>query len=450
MVLAGEWVSLGVVCEGSLAVSSQGLRAFWVLWLGQLVSNLGTQASLYGMGLWLFQQHWRVVDFAAVAVVVQLARLLILPLLGKRLAGWPRRRTMLVANGIGGCVTAGLALLLLRSGTQVPVMFLLGLLAVSAAAEAALVLCFSSLITTLVPEGSAQTRAAGLFASSDGLVLTLAPFLGAWLAGQAGLRGVLLLDGFSFLWAFLCVALAPWPRQALSPSTVEAAASPAGPGGFRSQLAQLRCHPAQAPLGWLGMVLALVYAGCEVLFPAWLMAGMGSSRLGMALLVGALGYGLGVGLWAWRRPRRPLRWLRVALALQAWVLIGAGLVIFEHWQPIWWLGILVFSAGIPINLAALQVMWQHQVPADHQPSRFAVRLTLDAWARLLGFVALASLVDGLIRPALSWPFWPAWLLQALGTGPGRPMAMALGLAGWLLLLTGLRQAAALSRSSPEV
>ena len=128
-----------------------GARAFRVLWLGQLVSNLGTQTSLYGMGLWLFQQHWRVSDFAAVAVVVQLARLAILPLLGQRLAQWPRRRTMLVANGIGGCVTAGLALLLLLRGSQLPGLLLFTLLGVSAAAEATLVLTFASLITTLVP-----------------------------------------------------------------------------------------------------------------------------------------------------------------------------------------------------------------------------------------------------------------------------------------------------------
>jgi hypothetical protein len=30
------------------------------------------------------------------------------------------------------------------------------------------------------------------------------------------------------------------------------------------------------------------------------------------------------------------------------------------------------------------------------------------------------------------------------------MAMALGLAGWLLLLTAVRQAAALARSSPQI
>lgn len=426
-------------------------RPFTVLWLGQLVSNLGTQASLYGMGLWLFQQQWRVLDFAAVAVVVQLARLAILPLLGERLAGWPRRRTMLMANAIGGGVTVGLALLLLRDGSEVPVAILLTLLAISAAAEAALVLCFSSLITTLVPKGPAQTRATGLFASSDGLVLSLAPFLGAWLAAGAGLRGVLLLDGLSFLWAFLCVALAPWPVAALAPAGAGGLARAGSePAQCRRQVVQLLREPTLAPLGWMGMALAFVYAGCEVLFPAWLLVGMGPARLGMALFVGGLGYGLGMGLWLWRRPVRPLPWLRVAVLVQGWVLIGAGLVVFERWQPIWWLGILVFSTGIPISLAALQCIWQQQVSALDQPRRFAQRLSLEWCARLLGFVGLAALVDGVLRPALSWPLWPGWLVQGLGVGPGRPMAMALGLAGWLLLLTGLRQSAALARAPSPV
>jgi len=421
-----------------------GSKAFQVLWLGQLVSNLGTQASLYGMGLWLFQQHWRVIDFAAVAVVVQLARLAVLPLLGRHLAQWPRRRTMLVANGIGGCMTAGLALLLLQQGSTLPGLLPLPLLAVSAAAEATLVLTFASLITTLVPAGPEQSRAAGLFASSDGLALTMAPFLGAALASVAGLRGLLLLDGLSFLGAWLCVWLAPWPQSALGPVGNLSALAPARLG-FRRQLLELLRDHRLAPLGWLGMALAFVYAGCEVLFPAWLMAGMGSGKLGMALLIGGLGYGLGVLLWNWHRPSQPQRWLRAAAWIQAWVLIGAGLVVFERWQPVWWLGLIGFSAAIPISLSALQCLWQQRISAAEQPRCFALRLSLEWWARLLGFVGLAALVDGFLRPALGWSFWPQWLLTSLGQGPGRPMAMALGLAGWVLLLTLLRQAAALAR-----
>ncbi len=60
-------------------------KAFRWLWLGQLVSNLGTQCSLYGLGLWSFARQGQLLDFAAVAFVVQLSKLLVLPLLGRLL-----------------------------------------------------------------------------------------------------------------------------------------------------------------------------------------------------------------------------------------------------------------------------------------------------------------------------------------------------------------------------
>jgi DHA3 family macrolide efflux protein-like MFS transporter len=66
-------------------------KAFRWLWLGQLVSNLGTQCSLYGLGLWSFARQGQLIDFAAAAFVVQLSKLLVLPLLGRRLGQWPRR-----------------------------------------------------------------------------------------------------------------------------------------------------------------------------------------------------------------------------------------------------------------------------------------------------------------------------------------------------------------------
>ena len=62
------------------------------LWLGQLISNLGTQCSLYGIGLWSFKQRGELLGFAAVAFVVQLAKVLVLPLLGQHLGSWPRPR----------------------------------------------------------------------------------------------------------------------------------------------------------------------------------------------------------------------------------------------------------------------------------------------------------------------------------------------------------------------
>ena len=82
---------------------------FRFLWCGQLISNLGTQTSLYGIGLWLFAQSGRLLDFGLVALVVQLARILALPLLASRLNHWSPARLMLLAHSIGALCTLALA-----------------------------------------------------------------------------------------------------------------------------------------------------------------------------------------------------------------------------------------------------------------------------------------------------------------------------------------------------
>jgi len=425
-------------------------EAFWWLWGGQLVSNLGTQVSLYGLGLWLFQIQLQLLDFAAVAIVVQVAKILVLPLVGPHLSHWRRRRVMVVANGLGALGTLALAVLLLTAdrGHGGPrLIALLPLQGLAAAAEASLVLCFASLIPLLVPAGGARQRANGLFASSDGLVLIAAPFLGAWLVGIAGLQGVLVLDGLSFGLAMACVLLAPWPQAALVPASVlsdQGRGRPErswvqGPIRFGRDLAALWRDGSLRRLALLGTAMAFVYGATEVLFPAWVITALGNGRLGGALVVGGLAYGLGMRFWLVHSPRLWGRTLTSLLVIQSLALMGAGLVVFEGLIPFWYGGLGCFTLALPICLAIVQSRWQQLVPAAELPRLLAVRYALEWLARLAAFTGSALVVDRLLRPALAWPHWPGWLLAALGTGPGRPMAVALGGLGWVLLLALVSQ-----------
>ncbi len=425
-------------------------EAFWWLWGGQLISNLGTQVSLYGLGLWLFQIQLHLLDFAAVAIVVQVAKILVLPLVGPHLQHWRRRRVMVAANGLGALGTLGLAVLLLTAdrGHGAPnLIALLPLQGLAAAAEASLVLCFASLIPLLVPAGGARHQANGLFASSDGLVLIAAPFLGAWLVGIAGLQGVLVLDGLSFGLAMACVLLAPWPQAALVPASVQSdqvrgrpeRSWVQGPLRFGRDLAALWRDGSLRRLALLGTAMAFVYGATEVLFPAWVITALGNGRLGGALVVGGLAYGLGLRLW-WALP--PKLWRRALanlLVIQSLALMGAGLVVFEGLIPLWYGGLGGFTLALPVCLAIVQSRWQQLVPVAELPRLLAVRYSLEWLARLAAFSSCALVVDRLLRPALAWPHWPGWLPYALGTGAGRPMAVALGGLGWVLVLALVSQ-----------
>jgi len=407
------------------------------LWLGQLISNLGTQCSLYGLGLWMFGRYGRLADFALVALVVQLARILVVPLLGAHLARWPRQRLMIVANGLGALCTLALAALLLGrdpAGLLLPVLMLQ---AVAATAEAALVLGFSALIPLLMGGGDALARANGLFSTTDSLVVTMAPFLGAWLGGVAGLRGVLALDGLSFLAALVCVLAAPWPLHLRQPG-LPLVSSPTGSSPLRLLLERWGEVRVRGPL-LLGMAVALVYAAVEVLFPAWVVAAFGAQRMGPVLLLGGLGYATGLVIWqrasAWGR----WRWFGVAPVVQSLILMGAGLEVFQQQRGVWFAGVWAFTAMLPLMLAGLQTLWCCSADAHDLPRVFALRYCAEWSTRLLAFSLAALGVDQLLQPALQWSGWPDWLPDALGLGPGRAMAVAMGGMGWVLMLSWLTQ-----------
>lgn len=419
----------------------QGIRlpkAFTVLWAGQLVSNFGTQTSLYALGLWMFQRDGQLSSFTTVAVVILLAKLLALPLLGRRLAGWPRRRVMLFANGLGGSVTLVLAVALYRQAAPLPM--ILALLSLAAVAEATLVLCFASLIPQMVPIEQLG-KANGLFASADGLVMATAPLLGAVLVGIGGLAGALALDGGTCLVALACVGLVRWPRAALAPLQPRQAWVP----GLRAGVAELWTGSLTRPLLLLGTTVSFVLASCEILFPAWVLTASGATRLGVALVVGAGGFGLGAVSWRWVQRRHWAAALLSSLAFQSVILIGAGLVVFEGLPVIWFFGLAVFSAGVPISGAALQCLWQAVIPVDQQPRLFAARYAMEWSARLAAFSSSALLIDRVLQPAMTWSFWPRWIRDTMGSSAGRPMAIGLWAVGWLLLTVLIWQSEEIKR-----
>ena len=156
------------------------------------------------------------------------------------------------------------------------------------------------------------------------------------------------------------------------------------------------------------------------------------------MAIGGGGYLLGTQLWSrnWARLEAQ-QWstvLRCSLLIQGVVLTGSGLVIFERLPGLWFAAVGVFALLVPVVLSALQALWQVVIPAAEQPRLFTGRYSLEWLARLVAIVLFTLFVDRVLLPALAWSGWPPGLIAAVGSGGGRPAAMALGLVGWGLLL----------------
>ncbi len=355
---------------------SKSKQTFLWLWTGQLISNLGTQTSLYGIGLWFFAKSERLVDFALVALVVQLARIIILPVLANRLDNWSRKKVMLIANGVGALCTITLAMILLR-GESAPELFPILLVQGAAAmAEASLILSFSSLIPILFIEEKELIQANGIFATTDSLVLTMAPFLGSWLGGALGLEGVLTLDASSFFIALICVLAAPWGIQFPSHKKGKKPWTGLHLSQSFSELKNLWVNlPLSRVAIVIGTTVAFSYGATEILFPAWVAVAYGTKRMAAVLLIASLGYSLGFLAWQKKLGFYWKNFWPIAILIQSMILMGAGLMEFSQRPVFWFGGVFIFSAGLPVVMSSIQQAWSQLTDTKELSRLFALRVS---------------------------------------------------------------------------
>ncbi len=399
--------------------------AFWSIWAGQLISNFATQVCLYSLGLYFLQKNGRLTSLASIAITIQLAKVLILPLLGRYLELWSPKLVMTIANIARSAALFGI--LYLMKSTTVSFVQLMPLVVLAAAAEVTLVISFTALLDKLVPS-ERLPKAVGIAISSDGIASQSAPFLGAITIAMAGLAGIAAINVVSFVLASLLLAFTIFPVSSQLHLRV---GHPSSQRGLRSNLMTIWKMSGSRVLLLHSMTTAALLAAIEILFPAWVLAYMGISRLNLALAMVLFGYVIGVSIWSRFGMSQRAVIFFYAECVQSVVLMGAGLQIFQDLSIVWLGGVLAYSIAIPIVCSAQQYQWQLNLPQDSR-TRYLAAVNGAVWiSRIVAFVLVAFLVDRLLSEVSAWLALPGWLQFAIGTDVGRPMALALCGLGWL-------------------
>ncbi len=84
------------------AGSRQGMRTFFTIWFGQLVSLLGSQLTGFALGVWVYEQTHSVSMVAFTQVALQLPYVALSPLAGVFADRWNRRTAMIVSDAGAG------------------------------------------------------------------------------------------------------------------------------------------------------------------------------------------------------------------------------------------------------------------------------------------------------------------------------------------------------------
>ncbi|MEW5249016.1 MFS transporter [Microbulbifer sp. 2201CG32-9] len=187
------------VAESSCA-DDPPMRPFLILWTGQALSLVGSQAVQFAIIWWLTIQTGSATVLATASLFGLLPPILVGPFAGALVDRWNRKRVMLAADALVAATSLGLAALFLLDMASVETVFAALLLrAIGSTFHAPAMLASTTL---MVPERH-LTRIQGINQMMLGGMLVIAAPLGGLLVATLSMSGIMLVDVATALIAIL-------------------------------------------------------------------------------------------------------------------------------------------------------------------------------------------------------------------------------------------------------
>lgn len=406
-----------------------GSRAFVAVWLGQIISFIGSGLTSFALGVWVFQETGEITQYALISMFFVIPGVLLGPLAGTLVDRWDRRRAMFISDLGAGLSTLSIAMVYLLGDLQIWYIYLA--VFVSGAFGSLRMPSIMAAMTQMIPKKNLG-RTSGMMEIVQVGQFLIAPIVAGGLMGSIGLGGVILIDFVSFLFAVSVLLFVQIPR---AKTTAEGRAS-------RGTVLQeaiygwkyIMARPGLSALMLLFAIANFITEMTVVLFTPLILSFASTTQLGLAMSLCSGGFlvgGLLMSIWGGPKRRVPVVMISLMLLGLFSALIGlqasVGLIIMSGFMA---------TLCVPILSSSNQVIWQKKVAPDIQGRVFAIRRMIVLATPVLTYVIAGPLADRVFEPlmAINGPLAGS-LGQILGTGPGRGIGLIFVCMGLLLTLS---------------
>lgn len=411
-------------------IQPRNMRTFLVIWIGQVISIIGSGLTSFALGVWIYQQTGQATPFAITVLFGTLPRILLTPLAGSLADRWNRRWLMILADTGNALVTLAVVFLVITDSLRIWNIYLVALAGSLFAAfqEPA----YTASITMLVPKKD-LARASGLMQVAQSLEMLIAPLLAGILFGVIGLRVIVLIDFFTYFFAVGALLIVRIPQPPLT-SLVEED----GRGKIwwdalfgwqylrqRGGLFNLLLY--FALVNFL-LNLASVLTGPLVLsFSTPAVLGAVQTATGFGMLLGSLALGV------WGGPKRRIYGVLGFIGLGSVAVLAIGVRANPFWIAA---GFFMFLFSVPIASGLSQAVFQTKVAPDVQGRVFAIRSLISRSIMPLAFLLAGPLADRVFEPLMR----PGGMLAEglpgilIGAGAGRGIGFMFVISGILLMV----------------
>lgn len=401
-----------------------GLRAFVILWSGQILSAMGTRMINFMLGILVWQRTGQVSALSLLTFFAYGATVVCSPLAGSLVDRISRRLTIMLSDVGSACTTAIMLVLFLTGQANLWALIVTNTL--TGAFLAFQFPAYAATIATMLPKEQ-YPRANGMMSLVRSLPTIVGPALASLLLKAFGASGVLTVCIGLYLVAIGTVFLVSLP----SPSGKSAQDDVASGRKWAAGFLYIARRPGLAGLLTLTTVVSFTSALGYVAVIPMILARTGNNQvlLGTVQSVGAAGGVCGaLALTAGRAPPRKV--MGVIAGILVYSLLGQVAIGVGRTVPVWVVAWFFAWLAVPFVEGYSQTIWQQKAAPSVRGRVFAAVQLSENLALPVGFAVSGLLTDHYLVPLMKSGkgLAPAFA-RLVGNGPAAGIALIFVLAG---------------------
>lgn len=405
------------------------MRKFITIWIGQLISTIGSGLTWFALSIWIYQETGDASPFLYVALFNSIP-VVIFSLFAGALVDRLNRRWVMILADVGAALCT-LAIFLLYTTNNLEVWHIYITSFFASLFTTFQLPAFNASITMLVPKEQ-LTRANGMVQSGMSLEGLISPILAGLLVGIIGVDGMILIDFLTFFAAVGTLLLVQIPQ----PEVTEGQKSQKIIEDIRAGWEFLKTRSGLIALAvYIGIVNILSTSVIALTTPL-ILSFADEKTLALSQTISSAGLLLGgIMISWWGGTKRKMTGIYIGILIGGLGLLFGGLRAIFWWIAI---GVFFFLFPIPMVNAQLRSIVQIKSPPAIQGRVFSVILMIARLGPPIGFSLAALLTDRFFEPGMM----PGGIFASLfgpifGTGPGRGVGLMMSLAGFGFWITTL-------------
>jgi MFS family permease len=410
------------------------MLGFTIVWVGQIVSLLGTSMTGFALTIWAYETTGSATALALVGFFFVTPMVIFSPIAGAIVDRHDRKLMMMLSDLASGLATIGILILYSTGYLQIWHLY------VSAFIQGIFQTfqwpAYSAAISVMIPKEQ-YGRANGMLSLAETGSNIFAPLLAGALIGVIGLSGILTIDIITFVFAIGALLMIHIPKPKISSEGRAAQGSiwKEAAYGFRYILKR----PSLLGLQSVFMLGNFFVSIPMAILAAMILASTNQNELifGSVSSAGAIGGVVGgLAMSAWGGPKRRIHGVLAGWAISS--LLGTVLMGLGNSLPVWAAASFLGVFFIPIINGSNQAIWQSKVSPDLQGRVFSIRRLIAWFVNPAAMLVAGPLADKVFEPAMQSDTALSAVFGGLvGTGPGAGMSLIFIFTGLMAMMVGI-------------